>query len=94
MSSLTFSAKKLGAARGAEYQQLESEIVAAIKSAPNGEVRDLGERLEQYESVFRFSTEEMRARVANGSLSETSEICDWLQTAELRDLMLKKYQAR
>jgi hypothetical protein len=70
----------------------EEEIAELIKSTrrlPNGEIADLDEVIKHFEEQYHVDSETMRARVADGSLAETTDICTWLMTLKLRDRLAK-----
>lgn len=73
-------------------EQREQRLVEGIRHTqrkPNGEVQALQKQLEEFEHVHGFTTDEMRARLANGSLQETLPVCRWAMLADLRDEFLK-----
>jgi hypothetical protein len=61
-----------------------AQVVANAQRAPNGEIRAIVARLDEYEREFGLTSDEMRARVASGELAESDDICSWLMLLDLQ----------
>jgi len=59
-------------------------LIAATRSAPNGEDRELAAQIQAYEQRYEMTSDEMIASINNGSLRENDEVCDWLILLKLR----------
>lgn len=60
-------------------------LVRATQGPPNGEVAQLTERIRRFETDYGMSSQSMRSALSDGSLRETTEICEWLMLLGMRD---------
>lgn len=60
-------------------------LVDAVRSAPNGELKDVERALQAFESKHKMSSEEARNRVESGELPATREIEAWMMALRVRD---------
>jgi hypothetical protein len=60
-------------------------VVQAVRSAPNGELRDMERAIAAFEAKHRMSSAEARARVESGELAPTREIEAWMMALRVRD---------
>lgn len=61
------------------------ELVRSAKTRRNGQSAVLDARISDYELRYEMSSNDMRRRLADGSLHETAEIARWLMTLAARD---------
>lgn len=61
------------------------ELVRSAKSRRNGQSAVLDARISEFELRYEMSSQDMRQRLANGSLHETADIARWLMTLAARD---------
>ena len=66
-----------------------SELVASTKRTPNGEISEFDARIKLLEEKHDMSSDEMRSRVAAGSMVESDEICAWLMALNLRERLAR-----
>jgi hypothetical protein len=69
------------------------ELAVSAGSHPNGEPTLLEARIRSFESQYEMTSDQMRARVAGGQLSETRDIASWLMALDVRR-RLRAGQAR
>ena len=55
-----------------------AELIKSTRRAPNGEIADLDNAIRAFEEKHGMGSTVMRTKVADGTLSETAEICAWL----------------
>ena len=61
------------------------EVVAAVRSEPNGELAAVGRTIAAYESKYRISSAEAVGRVERGELAPTLDVEGWLMAIRVRD---------
>lgn len=76
---------ELGTMEPDKRTRVLTSLVRATREAPNGEVRQLEERIERFEREFDMSSHAMRHSLAQGEIRETTEVCEWLMLLDLRD---------
>lgn len=65
------------------------QLVTAARGVPNGELAAVTEEITAFEHRFDLPTDRMLQRLQDGSLTETSEITDWLMLERRRERMAK-----
>lgn len=68
----------------------ELEMARAVRSRPNGEIKDLDAIVRGFEQKYGFDSETMKRRLDGGSLRETTDICEWLLNLKLREHVLAR----
>lgn len=70
-----------------------SDLVKATRSPPNGEIRSLEVRIQEFERAEGMDSATMRRLLDAGEIAETSRICSWLMALKLRERLVER-QAR
>jgi hypothetical protein len=68
-----------------ERERVLSDLVL---SSPNGEARELDQRLNEYETRYEMSSKTMREKYRSGHLRETADICRWLILLNVKDQLV------
>jgi len=58
---------------------------AAGRHQLNGEAADLEAKIRALEQIYETPSSELRNRLADGSMKETLEVCQWLMLLKIRD---------
>jgi hypothetical protein len=62
-----------------------ASMVAGRNAEPNGEAEFLNSAIASYEERGGMRSDEMRSKLRDGQIRETSEICGWLMLLDARD---------
>ena len=62
----------------AERQRALERLVESAKSGRNGQASLLNERIRRFELRYEMHSDDLRAKLRAGELSETAEIAQWL----------------
>lgn len=81
----TFKSSELRGLPEGQLSQRLNDMVQATRQPLNGEIKELNERIARFEHRFGLTSDALRRALAEGSLKETWEICEWLGLASLRD---------
>ena len=77
--------KSYSARRVARDEASYRDLVATVRSAPNGELADVERAIASFEQQYGISSVEARARLERGELSPTLEVEGWMMALKVRD---------
>ena len=70
--------------------KLTRELGTATRGKPNGEVRDVDQRIHAFEARFGIDSETLRNEVTSGARAETWDFCQWLMLLQERDRLVAR----
>ncbi len=87
---VSFTTREFVSADEEGQQQMLAAASAALRSEPNGEIKELEAKLRLYEDKFDIPSDEIRSMVSNGALRETWEVCEWLMVLKLKERLERR----
>jgi len=82
--------KEIREAPASKQHELLGALVRATKARPNGELTDVEARIHAFESRYEMSSEAMLAKLDDGTLGETLDICNWVMFIKLRGRLAER----
>ena len=68
-----------------------AELMTATKTAPNGEIADLNERIRAFEEKHGMDSHKLREKLDKGEIRETVDVCKWLMLLTIRDRLVSPH---
>lgn len=84
MTKYRISDQALKAMPEAQRAEAMLKLVRDARAVPNGELKEVNERIADFERRFDIDSERMRAEVSEGARREDWEICQWLMLMKRR----------
>jgi hypothetical protein len=84
MTTYRIGDQALKAMPDAERAEAMLKLVRSTRTLPNGELKEVIERIADFERRFQVDSERMQAEVTDGTRREDWEVCQWLMLMKRR----------